>query len=629
MKSLRSYVAKGQFYRSVVDDGTDLVFVVDYEGMILYHNASVRELGYRTLKGKNFLDFLSEETKEAFRQNFEKTRRKAYAASIEFEFLTKSGERQHFEYNAINLRHREGVEGIILDCRNITQRKKMASALVEAQKAKDLFLANISHEIRTPINGIVGMTTLLSQEVSPQDQHSYLAAIRTAAGNLKVIINDILDLAAIESGKVQLERIEFELRHLLQSLLDTFQVAAMERRIGLQLEVASDVPQNFIGDPVRLNQVLTNLIGNSMKFTHQGHVAVRCRVDQKSGSIFRLCFEVSDTGIGIPPEKLNAIFESFTQADASITRRYGGTGLGLTIARQLTALLGGSISVRSQVDKGSTFTVIVPLTRVKTGTAKSAGETQLRDVLAFEPLNVLLVEDNEINRIYAESLLHKWNCRVDIAENGKIAVEKLMLQPFDLVLMDVQMPVMDGFEATQAIRNGLEPARSVPILALTANASLKYADRCLEAGMNECISKPFTPDQLFRKLQKYKPRKLAVSGGSGVNLTYLHSASPQDADFVKTMVDAIVSNLPDNINDIKQHLNQQEWTKLAESVHRVKSSLTMIGMEQARREASEIEEMIYGQRTEMVTQRAEALCRILSQALEELKGIAAGTSVDR
>jgi PAS domain S-box-containing protein len=624
MKSLKSYVAKGQFYRSVVDDGTDLVFVVDYEGVILYHNASVRELGYRTLTGKNFVDFLPDETKEGFRQNFDKTRRKAYSASVEFEFLTKSGERQHFEYNAINLKHKEGVDGIILDCRNITQRKKMAAALVEAQKAKDLFLANISHEIRTPINGIVGMTTLLSQEVSPQDQHSYLAAIRTAAGNLKVIINDILDLAAIESGKVQLERIEFELRHLLQTLLDTFQAAAMEKRIGLQLEIASDVPQHFLGDPVRLNQVLTNLIGNAMKFTHQGHIAVRCRVDQRSGATIRLCFEVTDTGIGIPPDKLNSIFESFTQADASITRRYGGTGLGLTIARQLISLLEGSISVRSQVDKGSAFTVVVPLTNVKPRTAKAGTETKLRDVLAFEPLNVLLVEDNEINRIYADSLLRKWNCRVEVAENGKIAVEKLALQPFDLVLMDVQMPVMDGFEATRAIRMGPEPARSVPILALTANASLKYADRCLEAGMDECISKPFTPDQLFRKLQKYKPRKLAASGGSGINLTYLHSASPQDAEFVKTMVDAIVSNLPDNINDIQQHLDQQQWTKLAESVHRVKSSLTMIGMEQVRREASEIEEMVYNQRTEAVAERAAALCRTLGLALQELKGIAAG-----
>jgi PAS domain S-box-containing protein len=623
MKSLKSYVAKGQFYRSVVDDGSDLIFVVDYEGVILYHNASVRLLGYRSLTGKNFVDFLPNETKEEFRANLAKTRRKTYSASVEFEFLTKSGERQHFEYNAINLRHKEGVEGLILDCRNITQRKKMGAALVEAQKAKDLFLANISHEIRTPINGILGMTNLLSPEVSPQEQHTYLAAIRTAAGNLKVIINDILDLAAIESGKVQLERIEFELRHLLQTLLDTFQSAAMEKRIGLQLEVASDIPSHFLGDPVRLNQVLTNLVSNAVKFTHQGHVAVRCRVDQKDGTTYRLRFEVNDTGIGIPPDKLNSIFESFTQADASITRRYGGTGLGLTIARQLITLLEGSISVQSQVDKGSTFTITVPLTNIKPGTAKSTGENQLRDVLAFEPLTVLLVEDNEINRLYAESLLRKWNCRVEVAENGKIAVEKIGRGVFDLVLMDVQMPVMDGFEATLAIRKGPEPSRSVPILALTANASLKYADRCLEAGMNECISKPFTPDQLFRKLQKYKPRKIAMSGGSGVNLTYLHAASPQDAEFVKTMVQAIMSNLPDNINDIQQHIDQQDWTKLAESVHRVKSSLTMIGMEQARREASEIEELVYSQRTETVPERAAALCRALDLALQELKGIAA------
>ncbi|MBL7849790.1 MAG: response regulator [Cyclobacteriaceae bacterium] len=624
-KSLQTYITRGKFYQTVVDDGSDIVLVVDYDGKILYHNASVKKLGYRagSLKGKSFFELMPAETVSETRRKFKACTKKARAAAVEFEFLTRTGERRHYEFNTINLKQEEGLPGLVLDCRDITDRKRMSEELIEAQKTKDLFLANVSHEIRTPINGIVGMTTLLSQDTSPAEQHAYLTAIRTAAENLKVIINDILDLASIESGKLQYERIDFSMSHLLQTLADTFAVQAAEKGVALSVELAPEADKNFVGDPVRVNQILTNLVSNAVKFTHQGIIAIRCTLEKKSGHMHHLRFEVEDTGIGIAPEKLSDIFESFTQADASITRKYGGTGLGLTIARQLVNLQHGKISVQSEAGKGSLFTVILPFPLARTSRQSKPQpktETKLQDLLTFEPLLVLLVEDNEINRLYAGSLLKKWNCKVEMAENGKEAVDKHSRQSYDLILMDVQMPVMDGYEATRLIRSGPAPANQVPILALTANASVKDVDKCLEAGMNDCISKPFTPEQLFRRIQKYRPLKASAKGDEKlVNLKYLHEASHQDAEFVRAMVNAIATSLPDSIRTIQEQTESKNWTKVAEAVHRIKSSLKMIGLEKSRTDASRIEELVYTQKTDGIPVLASQLCASLSRALTELQ----------
>lgn len=625
-KSLLAYIKKGMFYRDVVDEGWDMVFVVDYDGKILYHNASVKSLGFRTgsLNGKSFFEFMPAEIVGDVRRKFQQACRKARARGIEFEFVTKAGDRRSFEFNSINLKHEEGLDGLVLDCRDITERKQLAEEIIEAQKTKDLFLANVSHEIRTPINGIVGMTTLLSQDISPAEQHAYLTAIRTAAENLKVIINDILDLASIESGKIHYERIDFEMRHLLQTLTDTFQVQTTEKGLDLRLELASETDKHFVGDPVRVTQILTNLVSNAVKFTHHGTITVRCKLEKKSGQMHHIRFEVEDTGIGIPPEKLSSIFESFTQADASITRKYGGTGLGLTIARQLVGVQHGKIMVNSESGKGSRFTVILPFPLSRSSRqpkTEPRPETRLGDLLSFEPLSILLVEDNEINRLYASALLKKWNCKVELAEDGKQALDKLAHSMFDLILMDVQMPVMDGLEATRLIRSGPAPANQIPILALTANASVKDADKCLETGMNDCISKPFTPEQLFRRIQKFRPLKPVAGQEKLVNLKYLHDASQQDAGFVDSMVKAIITNLPESITTIREHTDQKNWVKVAEAVHRIKSSLRMIGLEESRKNASRIEELVYSHQPEEITALATNLCKDLQQALKELQRI--------
>src|SRR5688572_4891501 len=270
---LQQYVGKGAFYKAVVEDGSDLIFVVDYDGNIYYHNSSVIEtLGHKSknLIGKNFFDFILYTGQEDLKVKFKQSQKRAYTEKVEIQFLCADKSYRFLEFNAINLKHKEGLDGFILDCRDITQRKRDAEELVRLQKAKEQFLANISHEIRTPINGIAGMAGLLSQESSPEERGTYLNAIRHSAENLKVIINDILDLAAIESGKLRFEKIPFNLHDLLPSLVGMFAYQAKEKKLKLNYRIHPSMNRILLGDPFRLNQILINLISNAVKFTHSG-----------------------------------------------------------------------------------------------------------------------------------------------------------------------------------------------------------------------------------------------------------------------------------------------------------------------------------------------------------------------
>src|SRR5690606_9619832 len=280
---------------------------------------------------------------------------------------------------------------------------------------------------------------------------TYLDAIRHSAENLKVIINDILDLAAIESGKLRFEKIAFNLKDLLPSLVSTFTYQAKEKKLTIDYSIDEHLNKIFLGDPVRLNQILINLISNAVKFTHHGDITIKCTQAKEHRGVSWVNIEVTDTGVGSPEEKLHTIFESFSQADASVTRRYGGTGLGHTIVKQLVELQEGRIHVVSKEQVGSTFSVLIPyqIGKVKKIT-KVAQRTKNLSGINTAQLHVLLVEDNDINRLYAKSILKNWQCHIDIAENGLVAIEKIKNNFYDVVLMDVQMPVMDGYEATKA-----------------------------------------------------------------------------------------------------------------------------------------------------------------------------------
>ena len=602
---LQQYVRKGSFYEAVVEDGSDIIFIVDFEGTIRYHNTAVYQtLGYRpkSLNGRNFFDYILPETVEDLKRQFKKSQQRAYTQNIEFQFLCKDYSYRFLEFNAINLKHKEGLDGFILDCRDIAQRKENEAELVRLQKAKEQFLANISHEIRTPLNGIAGMAGLLSQSPSPEERETYLNAIKHSAENLKLIINDILDLAAIESGKLTFEKIAFNLKDFLPSLISTFMYQAREKRISLDYHIDENLNKILVGDPVRLNQILINLISNAVKFTHTGSIKVLCTADREAKGICWVRIEVTDSGVGIPEDKLNTIFESFSQADASVTRKYGGSGLGLTIVKQLVELQKGRISVTSKVDEGSSFIVLVPYGIGKKGaiTHSSPKNEQALKAVNASQLVVLLVEDNDINRLYAKSILKNWQCYTDTAENGLVAIEKIKNQAYDVVLMDIQMPVMDGYETTKAIRLMNSPMRDVPVIALTANATKVDVEKCMAAGMNDYLPKPFTPDDLYRKLfidqkispkQKVKTKSVSVTPVNQLyNLDYLRSVSGNNEEFIREMVITFMQTIPPVLAEMKQALADSDWPKLARQAHQIKPSFTLMGLTELRTSVLFIEE---------------------------------------
>ncbi|MEX2336512.1 MAG: response regulator [Fulvivirga sp.] len=632
IKSLSDYVNKGSFYKAVVEDGSDIIFIVDYKGNILYHNPSVEEtLGHApfSLTGKIFFDYVEPETLTTFHEKFEKSTTRPYDESIEFRFLCKDGSYRYLEFNSINLKHKEGVEGLILDCRDITQRKKDAEELVRAQKAKEQFLANMSHEIRTPVNGIAGMVNLLSEATDEADQINYLNAIKNSTENLKVIINDILDLSVIESGKLRLEKIGFNIKNQVNAIIDTFLFQCKEKGINLIYNIAPEADTILLGDPVRLNQILINLISNAVKFTQIGEIKVNVELDRIKETIHYIKITVSDSGIGVPIEKLDHIFESFTQADESVTRRYGGTGLGLSIVKQLVELQKGSIDVKSQESLGTMFEVIIPYESGHENDLVPPVLSKTTPHYSFKGFKVLLVEDNDINRLYAFNILKKWQCEVDGAENGYIALERLKSKHYDVILMDIQMPVMDGYEATRHIRETFKhPKKQIPIIALTANAIKGDNEKCLEVGMNDYLYKPFQPDDLLKLLSKYAPGRVTKvvpdiyeQQEKITDLSYLTSVCDGDRTFMQDMIDTFIANTPSTINEMQKWVNKADWHKVASLAHKIKPSITFMGLECLKPVIKKIENFANDNyNTDQIPQLVNTLserCRIAFKELQE------------
>jgi len=604
MRNLEQYIKKGGFYQSVVEDGSDIIFIVDYNGKILYHNNSVKEtLGYRSksLIDKNFFEYLPKNQQQDLKIKFKSIQKKALTKKIEFQFRCRDKSYKFLEFNAINLKHKQKLNGFILDCRDITQRKKDAEELLRLQKAKEQFLANISHEIRTPINGIAGLASLLTKNQQAEDLDNYLTAIKYSAENLKVIINDILDLSAIESGKLKFEKIGFNLNDLLPTLINTFSYQAKEKKIDLRYTIDSKLNLILVGDPVRLNQILINLVGNAVKFTNFGHIEINCQLYAIQEKTCWVKIEVIDTGVGIPKDKLETIFESFSQADASVTRRYGGTGLGLTIVKQLVALQKGKIQVDSVEHQGSVFTVLIPYSiKTETKSNKKEKEKIIKGEHPGNNLRILLVEDNDINRLYAKSILKNWNSITDTAENGLVAIEKLKSNQYDVILMDVQMPVMDGYETTHTIRQMDKKISQIPIVALTANATKADIDKCLNAGMNAFLPKPFTPDDLYQKLfyeLKVKNSNQPLTNHNieskekSYDLHYLNQVSGGNQEFIQEMITTFIQSVPDILNKIEKETDDKNWLKVKALLHQIKPSFVLLGANQIKEEIVSIENL--------------------------------------
>ncbi len=463
----------------------------------------------------------------------------------------------------------------------------------ESSRVKETFLANMSHEIRTPMNAILGMSQLLAKTALSSDQENYQQAIATSADNLLVIINDVLDLSKLEMGKLTLETIGFAPADLLAQIEQTLHFKAAEKGLSLVMELGKQVPHVLLGDPYRIRQVLLNLAGNALKFTDKGRVTISCTLlgadFSGPGGAVSVEFKVTDTGIGIEPEYLETIFQEFSQADSSVSRKFGGTGLGLSICRNLVHLMDSEVQIASQKNQGTTTSFIL---RLPIGTAHdlpqpehpTAEAAELRQHLRGK--QVMLVEDNLFNRQIAKSFLSQAGVQVTEAEHGGRAVELLRHQNFDLILMDVQMPVMNGYAATSVLRQQL--GITAPVIALTANAINGEREKCLAAGMNGYLAKPFQEAQLLQVLSDWllpdgatglpylalaAPVAPAASTSSLYSIDDLLKAGQGDPEFVVFMLRTFVESCQEALQELHQGLHEANLSMLKGTAHTLKPSL--------------------------------------------------------
>ena len=615
---------ESQYARSLIEASLDPLFTISPSGKITdMNNASVNIIGMsrEELIDTDFFDYFTEPQKA--REVYQEVFAKESVADSPLTLRHKEGKLTDVLFNGSIYKDNLGkVLGVVIVARDITDQKKIATELLEAKifaelatenaeqakvkaekatliaedatriaevavQAKQQFLSNMSHEIRTPMNAIIGFTKVLLKTDLAEKQKEYLSAIKVSGDALTVLINDILDLAKVDAGKMTFEQIPFKLGVSISAMLHLFETKIQEKNLELVKIYDDKIPEVLVGDPVRLHQIILNLVSNAVKFTEDGQITVSIKLIKEDEQQVTIEFSVTDTGIGITQEKIKTVFEVFQQASSGTSRLYGGTGLGLAIVKQLVEPQGGTINVQSKIGHGSTFTFVLSFQKTNEKAESDAGLIELDQEM--KNIRVLVVEDIALNQLLMKTLLDDFGFEQDIASNGQIAIEMLQKNTYDIILMDLQMPIMNGFEATDYIRNIMNS--KIPIIALTADVTTVDVAKCKAVGMNDYISKPVDDRLLYSKIIGYikKPsleqsRKNNANGYSQssnlkyVDLSYLSNRTKSNPKLMMEMISLYLLQTPPLIVAMKQGLHDKDWNALQSAVHKMIPSFSIMGI---------------------------------------------------
>ncbi len=570
-------------YRGIIANMNLGLLEVDTSETILYFNQSFLDMsgwGADELRGKKPSDIflIGDNVKLMLEKNT--LRKKGISDVYEVELKDKQGRTRWWMVSGAPLYDKSGeLKGSIGIHLDITKQKELELGLtlanqraLESSQAKDLFLMNMSHELRTPMNGIIGFVRELRRITTDNISLKYLASIQAAAEHLLNILNDILDLSRIDAGKLTIDKIGFKLSEVVARTMEVISPKSDEKGLLLTWEIDERIYGVLKGDPIRLKQIFLNLLGNSIKFTEKGKVSLNCKLVEETRGKQIICFEVEDSGIGMEKEFFSRMFSKFSQEDSSITRNYGGTGLGLNICKELIDMMKGAITVDTEKGRGTKFTFILPFEK---GIDSDIPEDMVRPLISqgVSGVKVLLVEDNALNQEVARLTLHHLKAEVDVAGDGEEALEMLQKNEYDIVLMDLQMPKIDGYETTIRVRNQLKS--NIPIVALTANAIKGEREKCLECGMNDFVSKPFDEADILRVLVKYVECKKEVEIPSTrlYDLTKLHQLAHGDGSFVKKMLNLFILQCDQSIMEFNAAREAMDLESIKRTAHRIKPSV--------------------------------------------------------
>jgi len=632
-------------YRDLFNYSQAWICTHDLTGRLLSVNpAASLALDYTAgeMVGRKLVEFLPEEDLALYELNYLQPILRSGKSEGVFRIQGKTGKVIYLLYQNYKM-DVPGIDPYVIGfAQDISDRVKVERELRQAKKlteeaarAKEIFLANMSHEIRTPMNGVLGIAGLLAKTNLDEQQQNYLRLIQNSANNLLLLVNDVLDLEKIILGKLQFEHVVFSLADRIELCLQSFLYKAEEKGIGLVYENLLGEELIVLGDPYRLSQVMNNLINNALKFTETGTVTIETRLLNKKGDEARIAFTVKDTGIGITESQLGLIFEPFMQAHVAITRTHGGTGLGLSICRELITMMGGELKVDSEAGKGSCFSFELPFA-ISSSKLNQSTVTQDLNYQSLGNRHVLVAEDVELNQYLVRHIMESWGFTVDVVNNGREAVAMIQKNKYDLVLMDIQMPEMDGIEATRAIRQLGDPVKAaIPIVALTANALKGDSEKYLAAGMNDFLPKPFNEQKLFIVISNNLKSGAGAPATTPMNesntpvmgaeeklydLNMVQTISGGDTGFVKKMVQLFLETVPPSMADLQKETVQQNWVNVSKLAHKLKATIDSMGITKIKEVVRTIETNgKKGEELDKIPAQVQEVIIVLEACMKQLK----------